>query len=83
MPLVGVVVGVDEERSMNIHGVLPTGSVARLLGIPEPRIQDALRRNPDLAPPKERGRRRWRRRHVERLAAHFEIDLDDTSKESA
>ena len=73
MPLDGVVVDVVEEHKM--IDVIATGDVARLLGVPEPKIQDALRRNPHLSPPMERRRRRWRTSDVERLAAYFGVEV--------
>ena len=71
MPLDGVVVGVVEEQDM--IDVIATGDVARLLGVTEPKIQDALRRNPHLSPPMERRRRCWRRSDIKRLAKHLKV----------
>ncbi len=55
-----------------------TGQVARALGLNEPQIQQAIRRHPHLAPPMQRGRRRWRRCHVHALAEHFGVEIKFT-----
>lgn len=52
-----------------MHFPASTGQVARHLGVPEPRLNDLIRRGKiDPPPPVSSGRRLWSREHLEQAA---------------
>lgn len=59
-----------------------TGQVACLLGHPEPRLNDLIRRGKIAAPPVVGGRRTWTRTHIEEAARYLGVDLEDSILET-
>lgn len=62
---------------MNLDRPITTGTVARLLGVPEPRLQDLLRRGKiHPAPPVQSGRRLWEPHHISAAARIVERSIE-------
>ncbi len=68
----------EARQEPRVRFPLSTGQAARVLDVPEPRLNDLVRRHKITPPPPViAGRRQWEADHVAQAARALGVDVDD------